>query len=251
MGNARAIGAFPVLVLVQFFVIAAEANTQECSRFTNFVGILSQGLRIAPPEAPATGYMFGKGIYFADLVSKSAQYCYTDKKNPVGLMLLSEVALGEIHELKKATTTASGHHLTTMGQADLTLTAPLLSPPPPLPSDQPHLNVTVHDDDNNGNGSFRNPFAFLGSGGFKVPISTTADPFKNHNLKIGGVYEWLKIGVFFPIAILRLVIFGVSLLIGFVATKLALLAEEEERIVIFGVSLLKLIVLLCSTSTRS
>ena len=31
------------------------------SRTTNFVGILSQGLRIAPPEAPATGYMFGKG----------------------------------------------------------------------------------------------------------------------------------------------------------------------------------------------
>ncbi|KAL6978644.1 Poly [ADP-ribose] polymerase 1, variant 2 [Sarracenia purpurea var. burkii] len=72
------------------------------SRLTNFVGILSQGLRIAPPEAPATGYMFGKGIYFADLVSKSAQYCYTDKKNPVGLMVLSEVALGEAYELKKA-----------------------------------------------------------------------------------------------------------------------------------------------------
>ncbi|QCD97725.1 poly [Vigna unguiculata] len=72
------------------------------SRLTNFVGILSQGLRIAPPEAPATGYMFGKGVYFADLVSKSAQYCFTDKKNPVGLMLLSEVALGNIYELKKA-----------------------------------------------------------------------------------------------------------------------------------------------------
>ncbi|XP_048499881.2 poly [ADP-ribose] polymerase 1 isoform X2 [Beta vulgaris subsp. vulgaris] len=72
------------------------------SRLTNFVGILSQGLRIAPPEAPATGYMFGKGVYFADLVSKSAQYCYTDRKNPVGLMLLSEVALGQVHELKKA-----------------------------------------------------------------------------------------------------------------------------------------------------
>ncbi|CAI8614299.1 unnamed protein product [Vicia faba] len=72
------------------------------SRLTNFVGILNQGLRIAPPEAPATGYMFGKGIYFADLVSKSAQYCYTDKKNPVGLMLLSEVALGNVYELKKA-----------------------------------------------------------------------------------------------------------------------------------------------------
>ncbi|XVF32425.1 hypothetical protein REPUB_Repub17cG0081600 [Reevesia pubescens] len=72
------------------------------SRLTNFVGILNQGLRIAPPEAPATGYMFGKGIYFADLVSKSAQYCYTQRKNPVGLMLLSEVALGEVYELKKA-----------------------------------------------------------------------------------------------------------------------------------------------------
>ncbi|XP_077241988.1 poly(ADP-ribose) polymerase 2 isoform X2 [Tasmannia lanceolata] len=72
------------------------------SRLTNFVGILSQGLRIAPPEAPATGYMFGKGVYFADLVSKSAQYCYTDKNDPVGLMLLSEVALGEVYELKKA-----------------------------------------------------------------------------------------------------------------------------------------------------
>uniref|UniRef100_A0ACD5TFQ5 Uncharacterized protein n=1 Tax=Avena sativa TaxID=4498 RepID=A0ACD5TFQ5_AVESA len=73
------------------------------SRLTNFIGILSQGLRIAPPEAPVTGYMFGKGLYFADLVSKSAQYCYVDRNNPTGLMLLSEVALGDMHELKKAT----------------------------------------------------------------------------------------------------------------------------------------------------
>jgi poly [ADP-ribose] polymerase len=27
-----------------------------------------QGLRIAPPEAPATGYMFGRACYFADVV---------------------------------------------------------------------------------------------------------------------------------------------------------------------------------------
>ena len=27
------------------------------SRLTNYVGILNQGLRIAPPEAPVTGYM--------------------------------------------------------------------------------------------------------------------------------------------------------------------------------------------------
>ena len=37
------------------------------SRATNFGGILSQGLRIAPPEAPVSGYMFGKGIYLADM----------------------------------------------------------------------------------------------------------------------------------------------------------------------------------------
>ena len=65
------------------------------SRLTNYVGILSQGLRIAPPEAPVTGYMFGKGVYFADMVSKSANYCFTNKQNNTGLMLLCEVALGE------------------------------------------------------------------------------------------------------------------------------------------------------------
>lgn len=38
------------------------------SRITNWVGILKCGLRIAPKEAPVTGYMFGKGVYFADVV---------------------------------------------------------------------------------------------------------------------------------------------------------------------------------------
>lgn len=66
------------------------------------INIYLQGLRIAPPEAPSTGYMFGKGIYFADRVSKSANYCMTSKKNPTGLMLLCEVALGEMHELTDA-----------------------------------------------------------------------------------------------------------------------------------------------------
>ncbi|KAG7014360.1 Poly [ADP-ribose] polymerase 2 [Cucurbita argyrosperma subsp. argyrosperma] len=38
------------------------------SRLTNWTGILSQGLRIAPPEAPVTGYMFGKGVALGDMV---------------------------------------------------------------------------------------------------------------------------------------------------------------------------------------
>ncbi|XP_063237914.1 poly [ADP-ribose] polymerase [Bacillus rossius redtenbacheri] len=68
------------------------------SRVTNFAGILSQGLRIAPPEAPVTGYMFGKGIYFADMVSKSANYCATSKMNSKGVLLLCDVALGNMYE---------------------------------------------------------------------------------------------------------------------------------------------------------
>ena len=60
------------------------------------VSLSFQGLRIAPPEALVTGDMFGKGIYFADMVSKSANYCFTSPANSIGLMLLCEVALGNM-----------------------------------------------------------------------------------------------------------------------------------------------------------
>ncbi|KXS13693.1 PARP-domain-containing protein [Gonapodya prolifera JEL478] len=79
------------------------------SRLTNFVGILSQGLRIAPPEAPVTGYMFGKGVYFADAVSKSANYCFASRTNPTGLLLLCEVALGDQFELLQSDYYADQH----------------------------------------------------------------------------------------------------------------------------------------------
>ena len=59
--------------VVDLFSLDKEAETKkfkDCgntkllyhgSRLSNWAGILSQGLKIAPPEAPATGYMFGKG----------------------------------------------------------------------------------------------------------------------------------------------------------------------------------------------
>ncbi|XP_057290978.1 poly [ADP-ribose] polymerase 2-like isoform X2 [Hydractinia symbiolongicarpus] len=72
------------------------------SRLTNWVGILSQGLRIAPPEAPVTGYMFGKGIYFADMSSKSANYCYPTRTKNTGFVLLCEVSLGKTNDLLSA-----------------------------------------------------------------------------------------------------------------------------------------------------
>lgn len=83
------------------------------SRLSNFVGILSQGLRIAPPEAPSTGYMFGKGVYFANAVTKSAQYMHAE--NGTGVILLCEVALGSQYQRKHSeyvTKLGDGYHST-------------------------------------------------------------------------------------------------------------------------------------------
>ncbi|KAB7497470.1 Poly [ADP-ribose] polymerase 2, partial [Armadillidium nasatum] len=51
-----------------------------------------QGLR--------TDYNWGNGIYFADMFSKSAGYCHSSIDNPIGLLLLCDVALGDMVELK-------------------------------------------------------------------------------------------------------------------------------------------------------
>lgn len=62
------------------------------SRISNFGGILSQGMRIAPPEAPVSGYLFGKGIYLADMAEKSINYCRSYGQ-PTALILLIEVLI--------------------------------------------------------------------------------------------------------------------------------------------------------------
>lgn len=87
------------------------------SGLVNFNGILSSGLRIAPPGADVSGYALGKGIYFADSFAKSYGYCrdfqgsfgflggglsqshYSRNKkqavnSPTKCLLLCEVALG-------------------------------------------------------------------------------------------------------------------------------------------------------------
>eukprot|EP00294_Goniomonas_avonlea_P012894 CAMPEP_0114554936 /NCGR_PEP_ID=MMETSP0114-20121206/8477_1 /TAXON_ID=31324 /ORGANISM="Goniomonas sp, Strain m" /LENGTH=645 /DNA_ID=CAMNT_0001740019 /DNA_START=6 /DNA_END=1943 /DNA_ORIENTATION=- len=69
------------------------------SRLSNYVGIISQGLRIAPPEAPCSGYRFGKGVYFADMMSLSARYCRSGSSDYC--MLLADVALGKTAELPR------------------------------------------------------------------------------------------------------------------------------------------------------
>ncbi|CEL52142.1 poly [Rhizoctonia solani AG-1 IB] len=68
------------------------------SRSTNFAGILKQGLRIAPPEAPVTGYEFGKGVYFGDMLAISANYTHCYQSGGMGLLLLCETVTRPYHE---------------------------------------------------------------------------------------------------------------------------------------------------------
>lgn len=85
-------------------VIDNEQELFHGSRNCNIVGILKRGLLIAPPEAPVSGYAFGKGNYFADKSSKSLQYSlkafgnYTSKSNRCYLFL-NRVRLGKQYEL--------------------------------------------------------------------------------------------------------------------------------------------------------
>ena len=72
----------------------------------NWGSILKTGLRIAPPEAPVTGWLFGKGLYFANAVGKSAAYCQMTDDGDYGVLALLEVALGD-HHMCKAATSAS------------------------------------------------------------------------------------------------------------------------------------------------
>ena len=70
------------------------------TKVENFIGILSQGLKIAPVQAKFTGSAYGTGIYLSDSFSVSLGYCranynYSNKNNKI-YMLLVEVAVGNV-----------------------------------------------------------------------------------------------------------------------------------------------------------
>ncbi|OWM64981.1 lysophospholipid acyltransferase LPEAT2 isoform X2 [Punica granatum] len=77
--------------------------------------------------------------------------------------------------------------------------------------------------------SHPSPYEFLGGRPFSAPTPSTVDPFKNDTEKIDGVYELLKIVICLPIAAVRLLIFGVALGIGYLATKLALEGWKDKQ----------------------
>ena len=102
--------------IINIFLVTRKGETDTISAFKklpnhyllfhgtkifNLIGIFSNGLKIAPPEAPMTGYLFGKGIYLSDMYSKSISYCDTftdDNKKNYSYILLCEAALGNIYE---------------------------------------------------------------------------------------------------------------------------------------------------------
>ncbi|XP_036151991.1 poly [ADP-ribose] polymerase 2 isoform X4 [Myotis myotis] len=61
-----------------------------------------------PLDHKSYEFKFGKGIYFADMSSKSANYCFASRLKNIGLLLLSEVALGQCNELLEANPEAEG-----------------------------------------------------------------------------------------------------------------------------------------------
>lgn len=72
------------------------------SKNENILGILKHGLLVAPPTAPTTGWMYGKGVYFADRFSKSFGYTSplsynkeTKGEQPRSFVFVAEVALGK------------------------------------------------------------------------------------------------------------------------------------------------------------
>lgn len=64
--------------------------------------VLRDGLKLPPAEAPSTGYMFGKGLYFSDCSSKAISYSVNPSiKKGEAFVLLSEVALGTMFKVFK------------------------------------------------------------------------------------------------------------------------------------------------------
>lgn len=77
-------------------------NEQELfhgSRNANILGLIRRSVLIAPAGIPATGKMFGRGAYFADQSTKSAQYAVnTPRKRTPHYLFVCGVKLGKIKE---------------------------------------------------------------------------------------------------------------------------------------------------------
>lgn len=72
-------------------------------------------------------------------------------------------------------------------------------------------------------------YSFLGDRPQLGPMPSI-DPFRNHTEKIEGLYEWLKVLLFLPLAIIRLTAAIGATLIGFLVAKVVLLGWSEREL---------------------
>ncbi|KAK7274634.1 hypothetical protein RIF29_15730 [Crotalaria pallida] len=111
--------------------------------------------------------------------------------------------------------------------ADHDITSPLL-PPSSSSSDSDHVILTVDPVDSAT--ALPNPFAFIGCGEApSVPAPVTVDPFRNDTPRMEGLYEFVRTVVCLPLAVARLVLFGLCLAVGYVATKIALQGWKDKE----------------------
>ena len=83
------------------------------SPIVNWCSIIKNGLLLDPSKLGVriTGKMFGYGIYWANAISKSFNYCGADSTNNTAVVAVGEVALGEIYEQYNANYNLSQAHL--------------------------------------------------------------------------------------------------------------------------------------------
>jgi predicted DNA-binding WGR domain protein len=70
------------------------------SPVANWCSILKNGLLLDPSKlgVKITGKMFGYGIYWANAITKSFNYCSADNTDNTAVLAIGEVALGDIYE---------------------------------------------------------------------------------------------------------------------------------------------------------
>lgn len=68
----------------------------------NITSKIKNGIDIFPGESPDSGNIFGKAIYFTDVVSKAALYCSAGRLNTTGFMLLCDVAVGTSYNIPRS-----------------------------------------------------------------------------------------------------------------------------------------------------
>ncbi|XP_042468818.1 lysophospholipid acyltransferase LPEAT2-like [Zingiber officinale] len=73
------------------------------------------------------------------------------------------------------------------------------------------------------------PYAFLGAPPLELPPMSPIDPFRNQIPSISGMYEWCKTVLCLPIAAARLVLFGIAIAVGYVATLVALYGWNDKQ----------------------